>query len=422
MLTKIKSITNTEEKKRLISNFFSLSILQIFTYALPLVTLPYLVRTLGVEKYGLVMFAQSFVMFFNILVDYGFNLSATREVSIHREDRKKITEIFSSVMIIKCILIGASFILLTAIVFSFDKFSINWEVYFGAFLVVVGQALFPIWYFQGMEKMKYITIVNITSKLIFTIAIFIFIRNEKDYLLVPVFNGLGIVVGSFYALWIIKKHFFQKFKMQTVQTILSYFKDSTQFFLSRVSVSIYTSANAFVLGVFSSNIMVGYYSIAEKLYLAIQSLYGPINQTLYPFVAKEKNKALFKKIFYRIVLVNLLCTIVLFFFGEYIFSMLFTKKIGTESIKVFNILLMANLVVVPSILLGYPYLGALGFPQYANLSVIAGSLIHFLGLGLLALTNNVTIYNISLMVLVTELLVFGLRIYWVKENKLWKKS
>jgi len=82
LINKLKNIANTKDKKRLLSNFFSLSVLQIFTYILPLLTLPYLVRVLGVEKFGLVMFAQAFMMLFNLLVEYGFILSATREVSI----------------------------------------------------------------------------------------------------------------------------------------------------------------------------------------------------------------------------------------------------------------------------------------------------------------------------------------------------
>ncbi|MBD3808344.1 MAG: oligosaccharide flippase family protein, partial [Epsilonproteobacteria bacterium] len=377
------------------SNFFSLSILQAFTYILPLLTLPYLVRVLGVENFGLVMFAQAFIMFFAILVDYGFNLSATREVSIHRDDKEKLTEIFSSVMSIKFILIGVSFIILSIVVFSFEKFSSHWELYYLTFLMVIGQALFPIWYFQGLERMKYITIVNITSKLIFTVAIFIFIQNEDDYILVPVLNGLGFIAGSLYSLWIVHKYFHQKFVLQTIKTIMIHFKDSSQFFLSRVSVSIYTSANAFVLGLFTDNIMVGYYSIAEKLYMAMQSLYAPITQTLYPYVAKQKNIALFKKIFYSVVFVNIIGVAFLYFFGEYIFALLFTHEIGSESIKVFHILLVANLIVVPSILIGYPFLGALGFAKYANMSVIYASIMHLLGLILLIITDNITIFSVA---------------------------
>lgn len=422
MITKIKNIVNTEDKKRLLGNFFSLSILQIFSYILPLLTLPYLVRTLGVETFGLIAFAGSFIIFFNILVDYGFNLSATREVSINRENKEKITEIYSSVLTIKFVLIFVSFTILTFIVFVFDKFNSHSELYFITFISVIGQALFPIWYFQGMEKMKYITIVNISSKVIFTIAIFLFVHKESDYLLIPLLNGLGIFIGSLYAIYIIKKDFNQNFVWQKVETIKIHFNDSSQFFLSRVSVSIYTSANAFALGLFTNNTMVGYYSIAEKLYMAIQSLYGPITQALYPYVAKEKKIQLFKKIFYSVVTLNILGVVFLYFWGEYIFTLLFTNQIGVESISVFNIFLIANLIVVPSILIGYPLLGALGFSKYANKSVINGSIIHLLGLTTLIVTNNITIYTVAFMVSITELIVLGQRIFWIKENKLWQEQ
>ena len=323
LINKLKNIANTADKKRLLSNFFSLSLLQTFTYILPLLTLPYLVRVLGVENFGLVMFAQAFIMFFNILVDFGFNLSATREVSIHRDDKEKLTEIFSSVMSIKFILIMVSFVILSVVVFSFDKFSSNWELYLLTFLMIIGQALFPVWYFQGLERMKYITIVNITSKLIFTIAIFIFIQNEDDYILVPILNGLGFIIGGLYSIWIIHKHFYQKFAFQSTETIMIHFKDSSQFFLSRLSVSIYTSANAFVLGIFTNNTMVGYYSIAEKLYIAMQVIYHPIVNTIYPYLSKSKNIVLFIRLFFVICVINILGVVFVYIFSIEIINIMF---------------------------------------------------------------------------------------------------
>ncbi len=420
MIRKLQDIVNTEDKKRLLGNFFSLSVLQAFTYILPLLTLPYLVRVLGVEKFGLVMFAQAFMMFFNIIVDYGFNLSATREVSIHRDNKNKLTEIFSSVMSIKFILISVSFLLLSIIVFSFEKFSNDWKLYYLTFIFVIGQALFPVWYFQGMEKMKYITIVNITSKLIFTIAIFIFIQKETDFLLVPLLNGLGFIVGGLISLWIISRNLDQPFHLQSKKILLSHFKDSSQFFLSRVSVTLYTSTNVFVLGLFTNNTMVGYYSIAEKLYLALQSLYQPVVQALYPYVSKEKNIRLFKKLFTAILFINLFGIILLYFISEDIFAILFTQHIGSESIEVFHILLFAGIIVVPSILIGYPFLGALGFAKYANISVIYGSILHIIGLGLLIVFHKISIYNVAYMVVVTELFVLSIRIFSIKREFLWE--
>lgn len=422
MLKKIKNKINTQEKKRLVSNFFSLSVLQVFTYILPLITLPYLVRVLGTEKFGLVMFAQAFIIFFHIFVDFGFSLSATREIAIHRDNKQKITEIFSAVMSIKVILIFISFIMLTLIVFFFDKFSNDWELYYLTFLWVIGQALFPIWYFQGIEKMKYITIVNIASRVIFTLLVFVVIQKESDYIYVPLVNGLGFIVGALISLWIVHKNFKQSFQFYNIEILKHYFLESAEFFWSRISLTLYTSSNAFVLGLFTNNTMVGYYSIAEKLYQAMQQIYQPIVQALYPYVAKHKNIKLFKKIFTLSVLVNILVIILLYFIGQYVFDLLFTTNIGEESLNVFYILLIAAMVVVPSILLGYPYLGALGYAKYANISVIYASIFHLLGLGALILSEQVTIYNVAFLVVATEVLVFLIRTYWIKRKKLWQEQ
>ncbi|ADV46660.1 oligosaccharide flippase family protein [Nitratifractor salsuginis] len=422
MFSRIKNIVNTEDKKRLLSNFLSLSLLQAFTYILPLLTLPYLVRVLGADKFGLVMFAQSFIMFFSILVDYGFNLSATREIAIHRDNKEKITEIFSSVMQIKFILIVVSFIILSIIVFTFEKFSNDWKLYYLTFLFVIGQAFFPIWYFQGMERMKYITIVNVFSKLLFTIFIFVFIRNKNDYILVPVLNSLGFILGGIISLWMIYKYFNLTFKIQSFQTMMVYFKDSSQFFLSRVSLSIYTSANTFVLGLFTNTTLVGYYSIAEKLYQAMSGIYHPIINTIYPYLSKTKNIFFYNKLFIIISIINTIGVIFIYLFSNDIIDIIFKIK-SMEVNTVLLIFVTSSILHVPAILLGYPLLAAFGYPKYANLTVIQSSIIHLIGLGILTILKMITIYNVAYMVLITETTVFLTRIYYAKKfNLIFKRS
>ena len=428
MLQKLKNIANTEDKKRLLSNFFSLSILQIVTYILPLLTIPYLVRVLGPEKFGLVMFAQAFIMFFNILVDYGFNLSATREISVNRENKEKLTEIYSSVMSIKFVLIGISFAILSIIIFSFENFSNNIDLYYLTFLWVIGQALFPIWYFQGLEKMKYITIVNITSRLIFTIAIFIFIQNETDYILVPILNGLGFIIGGTLSLWIVHKDFNQRFKLQSLKILIIYFKDSSQFFLSRLSSVGYSNINTFLAGILLSPVFVTYYYLADKAASVILALFNPVVQTIYPYLAKKYNFIFLVKLVSILMIASLLVVCL-----GYLFSDLISIILLDEINDVFKTLFYVMIPIVPIsvlyVMLGAPLLLARGYKKEFNLSIIYGFVIHLLLLSILYyyftinsdLQSDVLIlFAISLVL--SKFIVLMIRIYYVYINKLYKKG
>lgn len=412
----IKEKLNSEEYKVLVENFFSLSALQVVGYILPLITLPYLVRVLGAEKYGLVNFATAFVMYFQILTDYGFSLSATREISIHRDDKVKVSEIFSSVMIIKFLLMILSLVVLSIVVFSFGKFSGDWKIYFLAFGLVIGNILFPTWFFQGMERMKYITILNILANMIFTVAIFIVIRHASDYLYVPFINSLGLIISGIISLWIIFKTFKIKFTIPSRNTLINNFKDSTQFFLSRASVSIYTSSNAFFLGIFTNNTAVGYYSAAEKLYNAAQGLYSPLIQVVYPYMSKSQNKPFYRKIFKLTTSFNVIFCILIFALSGVIISLLYGNNFQA-SIPVLMIFAVALMIVAPSQLLGYPFLAALGFQRYANGSVIIGSIFQLTML--LAISSFMNIYLVAGLVVITESIVLIIRAYGVKKHKLW---
>ncbi len=302
------------DKKRLLSNFFSLVSLQGVNYILPLLTFPYLVRVLGVEYFGLLAFATAIITYFTIITDYGFNLTATREISVHRDNKEKVIEIFSAVMSIQFMLMLLSFLLLVILIFSFERFSKDWEVYFITFGTVIGQMLFPVWFFQGMERMKYITYLNIFAKSIFTVAIFIFVKEQNDFYLVPLFTSIGFILAGILSLVIIQKEFKVKFVFQPIDTIKYYLFDGWYLFKTRIFVSLYTVTNIFLLGVFTNNTVVGFYSIAERIVNAVGGLFAPANQAIYPFMTKlyQEKKILFVKFVRKISFIYISISSVLF--------------------------------------------------------------------------------------------------------------
>jgi len=336
----IEKIKTKEEYRRIFSNFLSLSFLQAANYILPLITLPYLVRVLGPEKFGLISFAQAFTAYFQIITDYGFNLSATREISINRENKEKVSEIFSSVMFIKFGLLFVSLVLMSVILFSFNKFRQDWLIYYLTFGMVLGQTLFPVWFFQGMERMKYITFLNIVAKLIFTFAIFVFVKHESNYLYVPLLNSIGFIIAGILSLWIIFKNFEIDFKISGLEEIKYHLKEGWYIFISTISGNLYGQGNILILGLFSSNEVIGYYAAAQKIVIALISLFQVISQSIFPYlvILKEnihKFKIFFIKIFKFVFIIDLLILFSLFSISFYknVYTLItgYTSEVGIIS-------------------------------------------------------------------------------------------
>ncbi len=407
------------DKKRLADNVFSLSLLQAANYLLPLIAIPYLVRMLGAERFGAVMFAQALIQYFILFSDFGFNLSAPREIAIQRDDHQAVNTIFNGVLWNKLLLGSAGFAVLLGLVLAVPRFRQDVWLYILTFGMVYGNALFPQWFFQGMERMRFITLLNILAKSVFTFSLFLFVHRPADYLRVPILNSAGYLIAGGVGIYLAVTRFGMTLQFPGIATLRHLLKDSAQFFLSRLSVSLYTTSNAFVLGLFTNNTIVGYYTAAEKLYIALQSAYQPLVNALYPYVARYRNVRFFKKIFYFATSANVLICVLLIAAAPWIIQWLYGSQMA-PSIAVFRLLILVAVVVVPSILLGYPFLAALDFPQYANGTVVLGSMVHLIGLTLLAITGHVTLTTVPLLLAITESTVFFSRVGAVMKFNLWR--
>ncbi len=422
MLEKFFKIRD-KDKKRLLSNFVSLSVLQGLNYILPLITFPYLVRVLGAEKFGLITFAQAFIQYFSILTDYGFNLSATREISMHRENKEKIAEIFSSVMIIKFVLLILSFIIMTIIVFSFEKFRKNWLVYYLTFGIVIGQVLFPMWFFQGMERMKYITFLNITAKLIFTIAIFVFVRGTSDYIYVPLFNSLGFCLAGILAFWIIVNKFDLTFKLARLATIKLQLKKGWYIFISNLAISLYTTSNAFVLGLLTNNVVVAYYSAYEKIVRFISNIFIPLFQSIYPYFVRIKSTSDENK---KKFLNNLLAMTFIVTLLVYMLILLFSKQIIVfmlgynflEYIRIFQFFCILIIVLpIAYVIFNIALLG-FGLDRYFSKIYITGGGINIILLIFFVYILKLNLYGAVVSLIFTETLITIYAIFILKRYKI----
>lgn len=371
-----------KKHKILASNFVYLSILQALNVILPLITFPYLIRVLGVEYFGLLSFSFAFVTYFQIVTEYGFNSTGTRDISLALDDYNKRNLIFNQIMSAKMLLVGLSFIAMMGIVFLFDIFRTYWIIYFFSFGSVFGQAMFPVWFFHGIQKMKYVTYLNLITKTIFALALFVFVKQKSDYYLVPLFNALGFITAGIFALFYIWKDFKIKFRIQPFNGIKEQLDKSKYMFLSELKISLFTNTNTLILGIFAGNQAVGFFSAAEKLARAIGNLQTPISNTIFPYLSKEmaldKINALqiIKKITLFGSLLFSLIIIICFCFAEQIIEIIYGKEMF-ESVLLFKILIFIPLLSFLDTMFGKQILLNLGKDVFYFRIIVLATILNF---------------------------------------------
>jgi len=274
------------QNRTVIDNFMALSFVQASNYLVPLIILPYLFRVLGDSRYGLIEFARALSVYFLTVTDYGFSLSATREVAVHREDPQKVSEIFSAVMLLRFLLVVLSLVVLVALVLGVRRLRMDWAVYLLAFGHVVGQGLLPAWLYQGMERMKLIAVVNIVARVLFIVLIFTFVAGPADYLYVPLFQSLTSILTGLVALAVAFRAFGIRFYVPAAGVLVRELKNGWHIFVSRIATSLYTTSNIVILGLFADVSSVGYYAAGDKIARAVQGLQIPLSQAIFPHIGK----------------------------------------------------------------------------------------------------------------------------------------
>lgn len=411
-------ISFLKKNKVLIENFFSLYILKIANIILPIIIFPYLVRILGVDNFGKIAVAQSVGLFFLVFIEFGFELSIVKALSSRIENVKKLSEVSSIVIILKILLVLIVSILYFGIVFSIPKFSQDKIIYIFFFGFIVGQGLFPTWFFQSVQNMKFIALLNIVSKIVSLILILVLINTPEDYILYPLILMLGQIIIIPTALYIMIKKYKIRFFIPKYQKLILYFKYSFHFFLSRISLRLYEQSGTIVIGLVLPDLLVGYYAIADKLRNAILSIYSPLSQAIYPYMVKYKNKYFYNKFFIVVNAVNILGVIICFFFTNQILQILFDIS-SEEIISLVRTFLVVIIFDVASVFLGYPLLGAFGHSSYVNYSLVLTALIYLCILSVLYISGHVSIFSVAYLYLFTIIFEFGLRFYGSIQYKLW---
>ena len=408
------------QHKTLIQNFSYLSALQIFNILIPLVTYPYLIRVLGKETYGLVVYAQVIVTYLQILVDWGFDTSATKEVSVHRDDKVKLSEIYSSVFILKGLLFLLTLGLLGLLMRFIPEAEEHASLFWLSMWFCLYNVLFPVWFFQGLEKMKYITILTLVGRGLFLALIFILIKSPGDYLMVPLINGLGAVVTGTIAVYVVLFREKVKFRMPSWKTLYRYFHDSADFFISNVSIKVFVSSNKFIIGTFLGLTELAYYDLADKIVSLFRTVPQDIvRNTIYPLVARTRNLEIVRKTTVVMGIYALLAVAFVNALAPQIVWLLGGESMMpcVDIVRLYSVIILTNHLSNYYVTVG---LWSFGYIRVFRNLMMVSSALYLLVYGLFWLMGSINLYTITLTpVLIDIYLVVYIFVFWnrVKSGK-----
>lgn len=352
-------------------------------FLLPILAFPYFLRVLTDSQIGILALSTTLNAYFIVVTDFGFNISATRDVAKNHTDLRILNSIFSSVLYIKVILLALIFGSLLVIIKVFDIE--NGWFFLLNFLTVIGTTLFPLWFLQGLSKIHFFTTTNIVIRSVFVLLTIFFVKNGNDFYLIPLINGIGFILSSTVGILYIFKKLKIRIERFSYQIVIERIISSLDIFYTRILVSLYTSSNVIILGSFTNPAIVAKYAVIDKFIFLSGAVLEPINQILFPKLIQfnKSNKSAFNRVVnnyfaftvifgivsifsilfmgkYLILIITgnydqdlltllykSLLIIVLVPFGPFLSNLLVIKELNKEFLKVIKLTVVVDFLLVP---------------------------------------------------------------------------
>lgn len=406
-----------EKHGTLLKNTMMLTILQLSTYVLALVVVPYETRVLGPAAYGVLGAATAVMVYFQLVIDFGFMLSSTEEVASHREDKEYLRRLLSCVTACKIGLAVISCVILLVLCSVIGKWEGRTGLFLLFFLSTVCTSLMPDYMYRGLENMTAITVRTVAIRTFFTVCIFVFLKKPEDLYIIPVLNIIGNGIAMVVAYLDLARRFGIRFARVEGTDVLRHLKRSSAFFLSRIATTAYTALNTVILDMITaSGGATGYYTAADKLITTGRNVLSPISDSMYPYMARNRDFKLVKKVLLVAMPPIILFCAACFIWAEPLCILFLGPEYGPAG-TVLRAMLPVGIVTLPNYILGFPTLGAMGLSKYANYSVIFGSILHICNLLILYVTGNMNMITLAILVSVAECAILIFRIAVIIRNR-----
>lgn len=345
-------------KRGLLKNIFSLGLVQIANYVFPFISVPIVSRIIGPDKFGVINFAAAFMTYFTLLINFGFDLSATRTIAARRDDLVERNKIFNQVLFAKVLLLSVSVVLFLISLFTVPQLRDEKAVAIFSFVLCISWVITPNWLYQGMQELSRIALLNLATKIIFTVIILLVVREKSDYIWQPFAVSIAqVIVGIFSFVYAIRR-FKIKLNFPELRPVLNLLWNERVIFFSMVVINLYTTTNVVLLGFLQNSEQVGYYTAGYRLIVVVQTLIAmPMAQSLFPFIGtafaedREKGLDVVRQIFPLVSVITFSAAAVMWLIGPLAITIFYGEKFE-PAIAVFRILAFVPIVIGWSNLLG----------------------------------------------------------------------
>ncbi|MDO4782336.1 MAG: oligosaccharide flippase family protein [Capnocytophaga felis] len=321
--------------KKVIENYFFMTVLQVLNSFFNLFLYPYFINTLGVEHYGIYVYAFSIVTYFSTFIMFGFDLPAIKRVVNIRDSVEKKSEIVSTIFTAKIYLQLVAFLVFMGVIFSLPSLKQNYELYLILFLNTFSNILFPSWYFQAVQKMKWVTAIQLLSKLISLPFIFLFVKRPEDLkLFVIIFTSTNLLGGL---LATIVLFFYEKIRMQftSFSVVMKWYKEALPLSLTSFVGIMKEQGVILIIGMFFGMREVAIYDLANKVLSIPRFLFTSVNAAIFPKLLEDLKIEKVKKIIKYEYIIGVILMVILATFGYWAILLLG----GEQMIEAYTLLL-----------------------------------------------------------------------------------
>lgn len=399
-----------------ILNFIYIGLIKVLNIGSKFVLVGYLIRVLGENGYGTLTWVDSIVQYFIMIINFGFEIYAAKYVVEHINNTKKLNEVISTIYYIKVILLIFSFLLLIPLSFN-SQINTYINLIFIMLTLGIGEVLMPIWFFQGIEKMKIITLITLITKIILIFLTFSFVNNVDDMFLYIYFLVIINFIWGLSGFVMMKREIDFKFVKISYHLIKNYFKESYMFFIGKFSAFIFNLGTLFLIGYLFSKANVAGFDISIKIIFVFIIPFEVLQQALFPKVVRGIAISELRKIIMLTFVISILTSLIIYFYSTQILY-----AFGGEEMVKFSYILNICLFLIPIVslttIISNCNMIARGHYKVYNWSIIFTSSIFIVLILLMHLSGTLNFLNLVILRVFTDLLQLLIRVYYSLKYKI----